>query len=53
MQEMEYIKGGYSPRLFQAEDLTLDAVVYDEVDDNKKLDLARKQVFATGRVRVS
>ncbi|XP_059163412.1 splicing factor Cactin-like [Physella acuta] len=51
MQEMEYIKGGYSPRLFQAEDLTLDAVVYDEADDNKKLDLARKQVFATGRVR--
>uniref|UniRef100_A0A0B7AJL8 Splicing factor Cactin n=1 Tax=Arion vulgaris TaxID=1028688 RepID=A0A0B7AJL8_9EUPU len=51
IQELEYIKGGYSPRLFQAEDMTIDAVVYDETDDGKKLELARKQVYATGCVR--
>ncbi|XP_005098322.1 cactin [Aplysia californica] len=51
LQELEYVKGGYSPRLMRAEDLTLDAVIYDEADDSKKLELARKQVYATGRVR--
>ncbi|CAL1542037.1 unnamed protein product [Lymnaea stagnalis] len=51
IQELEYIKAGYSPRMFQAEDLTIDAVIYDEADDAKKLELARKQVYATGRVR--
>ena len=51
--ELEYMKGGYSPRLFRPEELTIDAIIYDEQDDSKKLELARKQVFATGRVRVS
>ncbi|KAH9499235.1 hypothetical protein Btru_004494 [Bulinus truncatus] len=49
--QLEYVKGGYSPRLFHLEDLNIDAVVYDEQDDSKKLELARKQVYATGRVR--
>jgi len=49
--ELEYMKGGYSPRLFRPEELTIDAIIYDEQDDSKKLELARKQVFATGRVR--
>ncbi|BFZ01693.1 hypothetical protein BsWGS_04732 [Bradybaena similaris] len=51
IQELEYLKGGYSPRLFQSEDITIDSVVYDEADDIKKLELARKQVYATGSVR--
>lgn len=53
IQELEYIKAGYSPRLFQPEDLTIESVVYDEQDDFKKLELARKQVLTTGQVRVS
>ena len=52
LQELEYVKGGYSPRLFQPADLTIDAVIYDEADDEKKLALARKQVITTGRVKV-
>ncbi|KAK0055264.1 cactin [Biomphalaria pfeifferi] len=51
IQELEYIKAGYSPRLFQPEDLTIESVVYDERDDFKKLELARKQVLTTGQVR--
>lgn len=51
LQEVEYVKGGYSPRLFQPSDLTIDAVIYDEADDEKKLALARKQVITTGRVK--
>ncbi|RUS88800.1 hypothetical protein EGW08_003430 [Elysia chlorotica] len=51
LQELEYVKGGYSPRLFQPADLTIDAVIYDEADDDKKLALARKQVITTGRVK--
>ncbi|GFO45316.1 Cactin-like [Plakobranchus ocellatus] len=51
IQELEYVKGGYSPRLFQAADLTIDSVIYDEADDEKKLALARKQVITTGRVK--
>ncbi|GFS23118.1 cactin-like [Elysia marginata] len=51
LQELEYVKGGYSPRLFQPADLTIDAVIYDEADDEKKLALARKQVITTGRVK--
>lgn len=49
----EYIKGGYSPRLLQPGDLGIDEVIYDEEEDAKKLALARSQVCATGRVRVS
>lgn len=51
--ELEYVKGGYSPRLVRPEDLNIDAVIYDEADDAKKLAVARNQVQATGRVRVS
>ena len=48
----EYVTGSYSPRLLRIEELEIDAIVYDPVDDMKKLELAREQVRTTGRVRV-
>ncbi|XP_055956096.1 splicing factor Cactin isoform X2 [Patella vulgata] len=48
----EYEAGGYSPKLMQPSNLDIDAVVYDPVDDLKKLELARSQVQSTGRVRL-
>lgn len=49
--EAEYGRGGYSPQMVQPKDLLLDSVIYDEEDDVKKLEVARRQVYATGRVR--
>lgn len=50
----EYNAGNYSPKLFAPGDIDdIDAVIYDPVDDMKKLALARAQVKSTGRVRVS
>lgn len=48
----EYTNGNYSPRLLRIEELEIDAIVYDPVDDMKKLELAREQVRTTGRVRL-
>ncbi|XP_046377955.2 cactin-like [Haliotis rufescens] len=48
----DYTAGSYSPRLLRNNELDIDAVVYDPVDDLKKLDLARDQVRTTGRVRL-
>ncbi|XP_067665773.1 splicing factor Cactin-like [Haliotis asinina] len=48
----DYTAGNYSPRLLRSNELDIDAVVYDPVDDLKKLDLAREQVRTTGRVRL-
>lgn len=48
----EYVTGNYSPRMLRVEELEIDAIVYDPVDDMKKLELAREQVRTTGRVRV-
>ena len=52
-EEDQYIKGGYSPRLLQPGDLDIDAVIYEEEEDAKKLVVARKQVITSGRVKVS
>ncbi|XP_053404285.1 splicing factor Cactin-like [Mercenaria mercenaria] len=47
----DYRVGSYSPKLFKPADIDdMDAVIYDPVDDMKKLELARKQVKSTGRV---
>lgn len=51
VEEDMYIKGCYSPRLLQPSDLDLDAVIYEEEEDAKKLALARKQVITSGRVK--
>lgn len=48
----EYVTGNYSPRMLRVEELEIDAIVYDPVDDMKKLELAREQVRTTGRVRL-
>jgi len=50
----EYHTGSYSPRLMAPGDIDdIEAVIYDPIDDMKKLALARIQVKSTGRVRVS
>ena len=50
----DYRAGCYSPKLFTSADIDdIDAVIYDPLDDIKKLELARKQVKSTGRVTVS
>lgn len=50
---IDYRLGSYSPKLFAPADIDdIDAVIYDPVDDMKKLELARKQVKSTGRVRL-
>ncbi|KAJ8304258.1 hypothetical protein KUTeg_017841 [Tegillarca granosa] len=48
---VDYEAGGYSPKLLRTTDLDIDAVIYDPVDDMKKLELARLQVKTSGRVR--
>lgn len=49
----DYKAGCYSPKLFSPGDIDdIDAVIYDPADDMKKLELARKQVLSTGRVRL-
>ncbi|KAJ8304998.1 hypothetical protein KUTeg_018581 [Tegillarca granosa] len=49
---VDYEAGGYSPKLLRTTDLDIDAVIYDPVDDMKKLELARLQVKTSGRVRL-
>ena len=51
-EEDTYVTGGYSPRLLQPGDLDIDAVIYEEEEDAKKLVVARKQVLSGGRVKV-
>ncbi|KAK7115328.1 splicing factor Cactin-like [Littorina saxatilis] len=51
-EEDLYIKGGFSPRLLQPGDLDIDAVIYEEEEDSKKLVVARKQVLISGRVKL-
>lgn len=51
-EEDQYVKGGYSPRLMQPGDLDIDAVIYEEEEDAKKLTVARKQVVTMGKVKV-
>ena len=51
---VDYRAGSYSPALMRPGDIDdLEAVIYDPIDDMKKLELARAQVMSTGRVRVS
>ncbi|KAL4237947.1 hypothetical protein ACF0H5_002657 [Mactra antiquata] len=50
---LDYKAGCYSPKLFSPGDIDdMDAVIYDPADDMKKLELARKQVLSTGKVRL-
>lgn len=49
---IDYDAGSYSPKLLRNADLEIDTVVYDPIDDMRKLELARQQVLSTGRVRV-
>lgn len=49
---VDYEAGGYSPKLLRTTDLDIDAVIYDPVDDMKKLELARLQVKTSGHVRL-
>lgn len=49
---IDYEAGSYSPKLLRTADLDIDAVIYDPVDDMKKLELARLQVKTSGRVRL-
>ncbi|KAH3703344.1 cactin-like [Dreissena polymorpha] len=50
---VEYRAGNYSPVLFAPREIDdLEAVIYDPLDDMKKLALARTQVKSTGKVRL-
>ncbi|XP_048736311.1 splicing factor Cactin-like [Ostrea edulis] len=49
---IDYDAGSYSPKLLRNADLEIDTVVYDPIDDMRKLELARQQVLSTGRVRL-
>lgn len=48
---IDYEAGKYSPPLLRQNDLEMDAVVYDPMDDIRKLEVNRQQVRQTGKVR--
>lgn len=49
----EYEAGGYSPRLVTSSEVDIDAIIYNPIDDLKKLELAREQVLTIGKVKVN
>ncbi|XP_072166596.1 splicing factor Cactin-like [Diadema setosum] len=45
---MEYYQGGYSPRLLEQKDLSIEVFVQDPEEDRLKLEQARKLLISTG-----
>ncbi|XP_064461461.1 splicing factor Cactin-like [Ornithodoros turicata] len=49
--EEEYRTGGYSPKLLRPEDLEPATILIDTVEDNERLEYARRQLIGTGKVQ--
>jgi len=48
----EYESGNYSPQLIRPSDLPPDTIVFDAIDDTKRLEFARHQILVTGQLQV-